>query len=77
MEGIDVKKIENALVNEDFLDFEDCLQMECEKDFHADYIVSRNLADFKNCDIQCVAPDEMCRIIEKQRNVFGYSFVDE
>lgn len=69
VEGIDAKKLQNALMNEGFLDFEDCLQMECAKNFHADYIVSRNLEDFKNSDIPCVNPDEMCRIIEKQRNV--------
>lgn len=67
VEGIDVKKLRNALVNEEFPDFEDCLQMECARDFRADYIVSRNLEDFKNSNIPCVAPDEMCRIIKSQR----------
>ena len=67
VEGIDVKKLRYALANEDFLDFEDCLQMECAKSFHADYIVSRNLEDFKSSDIPCVDADEMCRIIESHQ----------
>lgn len=67
VEGIDVKKLRNALVNEEFPDFEDCLQMECARDFRADYIVSRNLEDFKNSNIPCVDPDEICRIIKNQR----------
>ena len=50
-----------------FPDFEDCLQMECARDFQADYIVSRNLEDFKSSDIPCVDADEMCRIIESHQ----------
>ncbi len=42
VEGIDVYKLRSALVNEDILDFEDCLQVECAKNFYVDYIVSRN-----------------------------------
>ena len=52
----------------DFPDFEDCLQMECAKNFHADYIVSRNLSDFKNSDILCIEPEKLCRIIETGEN---------
>lgn len=66
VEGIDIHKLRNALENEDFLDFEDCLQVECAKNFHADYIVSRNVSDFKNSHIPCVEPEEMCKIIEKR-----------
>ncbi len=47
VEGIDTHKLRNALENGEFSDFEDCLQVECAKNFHADYIVSRNASDFK------------------------------
>ncbi len=46
------------------LDFEDCLQEECAKSYRADYIVSRNTVDFRNSDIPCIEPEEVCRIIE-------------
>lgn len=64
VESIDGKKLQHALINEKFLDFEDCLQMECAQNFHADYIVTRNLADFKNSNTPCVNPDEICKIIK-------------
>jgi len=42
----DHKSVRNALQREDFSDFEDCLQDECAKQIHADYIVTRNTDDF-------------------------------
>lgn len=65
VEGIDNHKLQNALVNDSFTDFEDCLQMECAKYFHADYIVSRNVLDFKNSDIPCIEPEKVCGIIKQ------------
>ena len=36
VEGIDKAKLLSGLANEDFSDFEDCLQMECAKSYGAD-----------------------------------------
>lgn len=36
VEGIDKAKLLSALQNEDFSDFEDCLQMECAKAYNAE-----------------------------------------
>ena len=47
-------KLLSGLINEDFLDFEDCLQMECAKSFGADYIVTRNVADFSASEVQAI-----------------------
>lgn len=44
---MDKEKIISAIDNEQFLDFEDCLQEESAAAETADYIVTRNLADFK------------------------------
>lgn len=66
VEGIDRFKIFQALDNTDFNDFEDCLQMECAKSFHADYIVTRNIEDFSNSKIKCIMPDELCEKLAKQ-----------
>lgn len=65
VEGIDTGKIQNALKNDKFSDFEDCLQMECAKGYHADYIVTRNIKDFAESDIPCIEPDKMCELLEK------------
>ena len=43
VEGIDKAKLLSGLQNEEFSDFEDCLQMECAKAYKADYIVTRNM----------------------------------
>ena len=39
---IDKDKLTTALRNNQFVDFEDCLQSLCAAEFHADYIVTRN-----------------------------------
>lgn len=56
VEGIDKAKLLSALQNEDFSDFEDCLQMECAKAYNAEYIVTRNLSDYKTSEIQVILP---------------------
>ena len=63
VESIDKVKILEALENEKFSDFEDCLQMECAKAFQADYIVTRNIDDFKGSEIPCMEPEKFCKII--------------
>lgn len=63
IEGIDKNKILEALANENFSDFEDCLQMECALAFKADYIVTRNVNDFKGSKIPCLEPGEFCKLI--------------
>ena len=53
---VDEQKLRAAVNNADFKDFEDCLQMECAKEFGADYIVTRNVSDFVNSSINAVEP---------------------
>ena len=60
VEEIDRLKIIQALDNSDFKDFEDCLQMQCAKSFRADYILTRNLADYRDSEIACISPEEFC-----------------
>ena len=54
--GVDEEDIMNALKNEEFTDFEDCLQAECAKAVGADYIVTRNTADFADSPVPAVTP---------------------
>ena len=58
VEGIDKGKLLAGLENEDFSDFEDCLQMECAKSYGADYIVTRNVSDYVTSEIKAIEPKE-------------------
>lgn len=59
--GIEKEKLISALENEDFSDIEDCLQAECAKEFKADYIVTRNINDYRNSAIPAILPDEFLK----------------
>ena len=54
VEGIDKAKILSGLQNEEFSDFEDCLQMECAKAYNAEYIVTRNVDDYELSDVKAI-----------------------
>ncbi len=58
VEGIDSFKVLSALDNEDFSDFEDCLQEECAVAISADYIVARNAKDFASSRVPAIPPTE-------------------
>ena len=57
--GIDSIKLELALRDFEFEDFEDCLQAECAKDFSANFIVTRNVDDFCNSSIPAIEPTKL------------------
>lgn len=63
IESVDFEKILSALRDDNFSDFEDCVQMQCALNFHADYIVTRNIKDFSASDIPAVTPEDFCRIL--------------
>ena len=58
---LNAKKILAALENEKFVDFEDCLQEECAIESMADYIVTRNPADFANSRVKVILPEEFLK----------------
>ena len=60
---MNTEKIISAIDNEQFLDFEDCLQEECAVAETVDYIVTRNLADFKLSRVQMIEPDEFVKLL--------------
>ena len=55
--GIDESCIKNAL-NSSWKDFEDAVQHESSLQIGADYIVSRNIADYKNSFVEVIAPSD-------------------
>ena len=61
--GIQKKQVIDALSNENFDDFEDCLQVECAKLVNADYIVTRNIADFSTSPIHAILPEDFLQIM--------------
>ena len=58
----DHESVRNALQREDFFDFEDCLQDECAKQIHADYIVTRNINDFSISEIPAITPEDFLEL---------------
>lgn len=62
VEGIDKAKLILGLTNEDFSDFEDCLQMECAKSYEADYIITSNVSDYAASEIKAVTPKEYLKL---------------
>ncbi len=64
IEGIDKVKLMAGLQNEEFSDFEDCLQMECAKSFGAEYIVTRNINDYKISEIKAILPKDYLEMLK-------------
>ena len=65
--GADHESVRNALQREDFSDFEDCLQDECAKQIHANYIVTRNTNDFSTSDTPAIIPDDLLKILDSDK----------
>ncbi len=60
---LNAEKIMRAVENEEFTDFEDCLQAECAAAELADYIVTRNQDDYKKSRIKVIGPDEFLKLL--------------
>ena len=63
--GASHNSVIEALKNENFRDFEDCLQEKCSLEVNADYIVTNNVKDFATSAISVVTPADMLRILVK------------
>lgn len=61
---IDKYKLVRALDNDAFEDFEDCLQDLCATEQGADYIVTRNPADFANSNIETIDPQKLLSMLD-------------
>jgi len=66
VEGIDKAKLLSGLANEDFADFEDCLQMECAKSCGARCIVTRNVSDYVTSEIEAITPEDYLTSISEE-----------
>ena len=57
------EKVIDAITDENFSDFEDCLQEKCALNINSDYIVTNNVKDFSASEIPAVTPAELLEII--------------
>lgn len=51
-------------------DFEDALVAQCAKKIAADYIITRNVKDFRESSIRAITPEELFAILRKQGLVY-------
>lgn len=56
--GLSHKLVLSAIANDEFVDFEDCLQMECAKEVQAEYIITRNVSDYQYSEIRATTPED-------------------
>jgi predicted nucleic acid-binding protein len=63
--GIEKSKLIACLKNENIPDFEDCLQTECAREYGAEYIVTRNIDDFKESAVKAITPEEYLELINE------------
>lgn len=56
--GANHDRVCDAISREDFSDFEDCLQDECAQEVSADFIVTRNVEDFKHSCVKAITPEK-------------------
>lgn len=59
------EKVCDAIEQTDFSDLEDCLQEKCAKEISADYIVTRNIEDFKSSQVKAILPREFVEMVKK------------
>ncbi len=52
------EEIMDAIENDSFPDFEDCLQDKCAKEVGADYIITCNTKDFGNSEVPALTPSD-------------------
>jgi predicted nucleic acid-binding protein len=60
-------QIVDALNNDDFKDFEDCLQMESAQTVNADYIITRNTNDFSGSPIPAISTEDFLKLFDDVR----------
>ena len=66
--GIKPESVLRALLNNDFDDFEDCLQSECAMAVNADYIITRNVQDYSHSEIPALLPEQLLKKLAPTEN---------
>ena len=63
--GASHDKVCDAISRSEFSDFEDCLQDECAQEVSADYVVTRNVDDFKHSHVKAITPEELLLFLRR------------
>lgn len=63
--GASHKDVISAIDANSFKDFEDCLQDKCAAAVQSDYIVTRNVDDFKASTTKTITPQDFCQLFSK------------
>lgn len=64
--GASHEEVLRAVEMKEFRDFEDCLQDRCAKGVNAEYIITRNTADFTNSEVSAVIPEDFLEILKNE-----------
>lgn len=65
--GVSHEEVIKAIRMESFKDFEDCLQDRCAQSVGAKYIITRNIQDFMNSDIQAILPEDFLVVLKEEK----------
>jgi predicted nucleic acid-binding protein len=65
--GYTKEQVVDALNNDVFNDFEDCLQMESAQTVNADYIITRNINDFSGSPIPAISTENFLKLFDDVR----------
>lgn len=63
-------EIIDAINNDSFVDFEDCLQDKCAKNVDANFIVTCNLKDFENSEVPAITPSKLLKICDETQGFY-------
>ena len=63
--GASHESVLQAIDRTEFADFEDCLQECCATNVNADYIITRNLRDFRHSKIPAILPEDFLKLLNK------------
>ena len=61
--GTNKSAVVKAIQNEEFEDFEDCLQDICAQEVNADYIITRNIRDYDKAKVPAILPEDWLRLL--------------
>ena len=62
--GANHDEVLNAIKQNDFKDFEDCLQDRCAVGIKANYIITRNIDDFMGSEVPAILPEDFLKIVD-------------
>ena len=63
VKGATHEQVIDAIEKTDFHDFEDCLQDKSALNANADFIVTCNVKDFENSEVQAINPDDFITLL--------------